>query len=568
MKEIILRIYEEGMQRALLPPEAIVFGVLILAGVLLIQRLWLGPTLRSAEEKGQAGEGYRLVRVSCLTAEAVTLLWLPLFGALCLLTGIGWLAGNVWFRLAMLVLSLIWTVGFLIRLFGFLMEGLRLHRLAAGLHPAETPVREEALAFAKKLGIRQNIRVCRGYAVLSPFCFGVLRPVICLPERPYTHHEREVILYHELTHIRYHDIPARLGLNLITILLWFCGQERWWLSRQHFWDEAHCDVMVCQSGIVTPYAYARILSGEAGLLCGKAPEKAAALCFCEPPEGVTFVKRIQWVLFGRERGDGPARRFSARIAGAVLIPCLSAVLCGAGTLQLSEHFSFYAEGYDRQLAYRSLEVNVSDCLPIPEAPVPAGTVWRSAPLSVKAGQAVIIRGEAEAASEVDIGLIGPLGKRTYVRKSGSFCAVIPAERSGLSRIYAESPSGTGFVLRGVYGVLSFSGEEEAKAWEQAEQIGEIGCRLEAGEEWLSDPVVSRGNQAMTLVGCCDRADVSVIVGVVRPNGERFFWPYRGTFSCNLTFPDEGEYRLLVKNYQEDAGPVSVTGFYLTEEEGQ
>lgn len=55
----------------------------------------------------------------------------------------------------------------------------------------------------------------------SPMLMGVLSPVIVIPDRPYTETQLYMVLRHELTHHRRHDIAYKFLLHILRCVYWF-----------------------------------------------------------------------------------------------------------------------------------------------------------------------------------------------------------------------------------------------------------------------------------------------------------------------------------------------------------
>jgi len=86
---------------------------------------------------------------------------------------------------------------------------------------------------ALKLGIRRKVRIFESFRVDVPVVIGYLKPVILLPAGllsriPYD--QLEIILAHELAHIRRADFLINLIQSLIEVMLFF-NPFVWWISQ-------------------------------------------------------------------------------------------------------------------------------------------------------------------------------------------------------------------------------------------------------------------------------------------------------------------------------------------------
>src|SRR5262249_31480014 len=129
-----------------------------------------------------------------------------------------------------------------------------------------SPACEPWLSLARRLslalGVRQAVRLLESTAIEVPAVLGLLRPVILLPASAVTGltpAQLEMILAHELAHIRRHDFLVTLFQSAVETLL-FYHPAVWWISRQVRIERENCcdDLAVAVCG--TPLQYARALA--------------------------------------------------------------------------------------------------------------------------------------------------------------------------------------------------------------------------------------------------------------------------------------------------------------------
>ena len=146
----------------------------------------------------------------------------------------------------------------------------------------------------RTMGIARPVRLATGPAIHVPAVFGTFVPVILLPlavmnEMPVAH--LQMILAHELAHVRRHDYLINLLQLLIEALLFF-NPAIWWLSRQiRIEREACCDaVAVAATGSGTDYV--RSLAEVVGGIIGTQP----GLQLTPAMQGGGIVDRVRRVL--------------------------------------------------------------------------------------------------------------------------------------------------------------------------------------------------------------------------------------------------------------------------------
>lgn len=125
------------------------------------------------------------------------------------------------------LLSALWLFGVLAAALvqggGYLLARRRLLRDARPDLEAEA----QAGQTAASLGLKRAVPVRRSRQVHTPMVLGLLRPVLLLPEGQEVD---EVVLYHELTHLKRLDLAYKALLVAACWLHWF-NPLVWWMSR-------------------------------------------------------------------------------------------------------------------------------------------------------------------------------------------------------------------------------------------------------------------------------------------------------------------------------------------------
>ena len=113
----------------------------------------------------------------------------------------------------------VWIVG-IVCFFGIHLLGyLRFLNAACKLEEESNKgVLKLANAVSEKIGLKKQIRIIKGGT--SPGVFGFIRTTVQLPE-VYTTDEKEQILFHEFTHIKYGDLWLNLFITAFNCVFWF-----------------------------------------------------------------------------------------------------------------------------------------------------------------------------------------------------------------------------------------------------------------------------------------------------------------------------------------------------------
>ncbi|CAM2007376.1 M56 family metallopeptidase [Acanthopleuribacter pedis] len=188
-----------------------------------------------------------------------------------------------------------WLCGALFFTSRFLIGLLADHRLVQAAHPLEDPeFLQQIHVLAERVCLTHLPRVVCSNLVSSPAVHGWWRSTLLLPVSFATRFppdQIEVILLHELAHLRRHDYLVNLIQMLIDALLFF-NPMVWWLNRQiRLEREACCDLVASQDCSATALAHA--LSDLAGAL--KPSPMAAAQRLGGFPRG-SLLNRIQRLL--------------------------------------------------------------------------------------------------------------------------------------------------------------------------------------------------------------------------------------------------------------------------------
>lgn len=136
-----------------------------------------------------------------------------------------------------------------ILLFGVLSFSRILSRFKATRQPVGEKLQTLISQTAQEVGLRREPQVWISASVSSPAVAGVLRPALLLPEgfdHAFTLSEVRLILRHELTHLKRHDLPVNALLCVLMALHWF--NPLLWLAffKVRADREAACDAQVLE----------------------------------------------------------------------------------------------------------------------------------------------------------------------------------------------------------------------------------------------------------------------------------------------------------------------------------
>ncbi len=156
----------------------------------------------------------------------------------------------------------IWLAGVALFSLRLVVDGVRARRLVTR-HAIRAREQWQALTrrLAIDLGVRQAVRVFESALVEVPSVIGLMRPALLLPASTLSGlsvAQIEMILAHELAHVRRHDFLVNLLQAVVETLL-FYHPAVWWISRQVRIERENCcdDLAIALCG--DPVQYARAL---------------------------------------------------------------------------------------------------------------------------------------------------------------------------------------------------------------------------------------------------------------------------------------------------------------------
>ncbi len=240
-----------------------------------------------------------------------------------------------WIRPALPWVVCFWIVGTFVLSVWRLSGWMYLRRLCQlGTSPASDAARQMLERLLRRLGINRAVQLLESTLVEVPTVIGWLRPVILLPasilgELPAE--QLELILAHELAHIRRHDYLLNLLQAAIETLL-FYHPAVWWVSRRIGIEREACCDDLAVAGCGDRLLYARALTRLEELRhepAGIFPVKVGVAA-----DGAPLPSRIRRVL-GLPGNDQEGRRtwLGGSVAVLLLIGALVAYAATAGEPQ-------------------------------------------------------------------------------------------------------------------------------------------------------------------------------------------------------------------------------------------
>jgi beta-lactamase regulating signal transducer with metallopeptidase domain len=213
-------------------------------------------------------------------------------------------------------LVLAWGLGVTVSSLRLLSGWLKLRRLVREAQPVPAEWQDTLERLARRLGMTRPVRLLRSAALDVPAAVGWLRPVVLLPVTALTGlsaRQLEMVLAHELAHIRRYDFAVNLVQTLVETLL-FYHPAVWWMSRVIRAEREHCcdDIAVGTSGNAVSYARALTALESLRVMSLGTPSPAMSAL------GGSLTERVRRLV------GAPAARCSSRwVAGASVVTLMS-----------------------------------------------------------------------------------------------------------------------------------------------------------------------------------------------------------------------------------------------------
>ncbi len=288
---------------------------------------------------------------------------------------------------------------------------------------------QRVAVLARRLNLTRPVRLLVSSKLDVPSTLGWLRPVVLVPTATLTGltvRELELVLAHELAHIRRHDFAVNVVQTLVETLL-FYHPAVWWMSQVIRVERENCcdDLAVRQGPGALPYARA-LTSLEALRLQGMDASGPAMSAL-----GGSLKDRVRRLVVA------PPSRCSSRWAAGVSIVTLASSLALAAPLTaLAVQPAKVTDtkptlsGTPTTLAHPGVAASV-DSTRAASMPTPAGSASTSiAPFVTHAGSLA-----APVASSVSAPLVGPQPARI----SASALSPFEASQGELLAVAAATP---------------------------------------------------------------------------------------------------------------------------------
>jgi len=218
------------------------------------------------------------------------------------------------------ILAGLWLFGAAVTLLMWISAKCSIVRLTRRATPIDDADWNSLLAESRRrLGIGRPVLLLRSHENVIPMTWGVFRPRILLPLESHTWNseQRQLVILHELAHVRRWDGLALWLSQIATVLHWY--HPLVWLAcrRQRFDREGATDEVVIEQGIA-PDRYATALLEVARVLH---PVRRTAVLAAPMAQPSTIEKRLRMILAARKNSSASSfqRRWGLSLLALLLL---------------------------------------------------------------------------------------------------------------------------------------------------------------------------------------------------------------------------------------------------------
>ena len=228
--------------------------------------------------------------------------------------------GGTWWNGVPVAAALwVWGTGAIVLMFRTAFGYWRIARIVGRGRPVVDPEWAAVVRRAtRRVGCRRTVRLLWTDELDVPATTGLIRPTVLLPAVAdrWLIERREVVLMHEIVHVRRMDWAARIVARLVTALHWFDPLAWWASSRLDREQERACDEAVLGAGVRASTYAAHLLE----IARTARPRPALSVPALELTRRTEVEERIMHVL------DTKSWRHSAALFGLPVIVIIGSLV--------------------------------------------------------------------------------------------------------------------------------------------------------------------------------------------------------------------------------------------------
>jgi beta-lactamase regulating signal transducer with metallopeptidase domain len=366
------------------------------------------------------------------------------------------------------VFCLVWLLCIAICLIGLIIQTVRNHRIVRMGIVVTLAVQQQFEDICAEYGLKKHsIRLKQSYACSGAKVIGAFVPTVVLPMDDYTPEQLDIILRHELTHIRHHDLLTKnlaalvCAIHTANPLAWLTN---WFIGK---WSEYACDYTVCKAGIGLRKYFEVIV--ELSLQQNSKPSFLTAQFFEQQWDVKERMKHVMKCYKVKNK---------SRAGVAALVACMilgSSVSVSAAMVTVAEIGTQIYQATDVENADNAVAgdqyveyIDDADSVDIVEVEgtvktprgsssgtfnwdIPGYVLKYTSSFSAKSGQTISVAGVISPSDKtVKVGIVQPDGTKRYINASGSFSHDFALDQTGSYNVYITNTNSTEVTVLGGY----------------------------------------------------------------------------------------------------------------------
>ncbi len=249
------------------------------------------------------------------------------------------------------VALMIWALGVLALLARLGFDTLRVRGVTQRAKDCRSgEVCELAGRLVASLGVRRRVRVVVSDEVSVPLTWGLLSPVVILPESvaTWTVERKRIVLLHELAHVIRWDYAILLMVEIVCAVYWF-NPLVWIAARQGAMErERACDDQALHIGIRSDVYATHLFEIARAQVADDTPRSAFAMAHAS-----NLARRVRSILArGLDRTPLSHSQLASAAVGALLVafPLASVEIWGTATAELFRTIQQSSDPVERRIS--------------------------------------------------------------------------------------------------------------------------------------------------------------------------------------------------------------------------
>ncbi len=187
--------------------------------------------------------------------------------------------------------------------------------VANGKKATKNRIEAKIDTISQEIHLHREVRVVVHERCQSPMMIGVIRPVLVIPHEHYTDSHFDMIVRHELTHCKRHDIVFKMFLTAVNALHWFNPIVYLMVHEANADIELCCDADVLRNAdSVQRKTYAESILSSMDHRKGLTP---VSTCFCHGGIG-KMKERFEHIFHSGKRHSGIVLLITAAVMSVLL----------------------------------------------------------------------------------------------------------------------------------------------------------------------------------------------------------------------------------------------------------